>query len=51
MTNEQINEIAVKFNSYCCVAEERYDKPKYVFAALLTLIDVLSEGSGKYGSE
>lgn len=52
MTNEKINEIAVKFNSYCCVAEERYDEPKYVFAALLTLIDVfLSEGSGKQCTE
>ena len=51
MTNEQINEIAIKFNRYCGVAGERYDEPKYVFAALLTLIDILREGVGKYGTE
>ena len=41
MTNEKINEIAIKFNRYCGVAKERYDEPKYVFAALLTMLDIL----------
>lgn len=41
MTNEKINEIATKFNRYCGVAEARYDEPKYVFAALLTLLEIL----------
>lgn len=47
MTNEKINEIAIKFNEYCSVAEERYDEPKYVFAALLTLLEVLEENEQK----
>ena len=47
MTNEKINEIAIKFNRYCGIAEERYDESKYVFAALLTLLEVIEENEYK----
>ena len=43
MTLEEINQLAVKFNVNCSIAEGRYNEPKYVFAALLTLLDVLKE--------
>ena len=43
MTHEKIEKIASKFNGYCSIAEERYDEPKYVFAALLTMLDFLEE--------
>jgi hypothetical protein len=47
MTLEKINQIAVKFNKNCSIAEGRYDEPKYVFAALLTLLEVLEENEQK----
>lgn len=50
MTDQKVDEIAIKFNKYCREAEERYDEPKHVFAALLTLLDVL-EGNGCRANE
>lgn len=43
MTKEKIDELAKRFSENCGIAEERYDEPKYVFAALLTLLEVLEE--------
>ena len=51
MTNEKIEKIAIKFNRYCGVAEERYDGPKYVFAALLTILDFLEEKEHRANDE
>ena len=47
MPLEKINKIAEKFNMYCSVAEGRYEEPKYVFAALLTILEVLEENEYK----
>ena len=43
MSKERINELAQKFNANCVIARDRYDEPKYAFAAVLTMAELLLE--------
>lgn len=43
MTKERIDELAKRFSENCGIASERYDEPKYVFAALITMVEYLDE--------
>lgn len=43
LTKEKIDELAKRFSENCGIASERYDEPKYVFAALITMVEYLEE--------
>ena len=41
LTKEKIEQLAQKFNKNYRIASQRYDEPKYVFAALITMVEYL----------
>ena len=43
LPKETIDELAKKFNANCVIASGRYDEPKYAFAAVLTMAELLLE--------
>ena len=43
LTKEKIEQLAQKFNKNYRIASQRYDEPKYVFAALITMVEYLEE--------
>lgn len=43
LTKKSIDELAKRFSMNCGIASERYDEPKYVFAALITMVEYLEE--------